>query len=145
MKKIFILGLIFIFSFLLVGASEIDEEIQKLKDFSGEELPGIAGKLFGNERINLYITNNEGEEIIVGIITEDKKFKDILNEEVENPTLIAYTDEAILRDIGNSEDVLGSFENALSEKRITYKAVGLGNKIKFGFLRVLASVTGWFR
>ncbi len=145
MSKIFCLSLVLVFSFLLVGASEVDSTLEEIKKFSGEEIPGVAGKLFGNERMDIYISMNNGEEIVVGIVTENKKFVGAQKEGIENPTLRVYTDEKTLKEIQNSEDVLGSFETALNNEDIDYEAVGFGKKIKFGFLRFLSSVTGWFR
>lgn len=143
MKKILFASFIFLLSLsVALAQSEIDVEskISAIKEFEGQELPGIVGKVFGNERINFEIDNLG----TIGIITEDKTFKTIQLGALENPTIKAYSNEETLRNIESSSDPLKEFESALDSRDITYKGVGL-NKIKISFVKTIHSISKWFR
>ncbi|MEA3329618.1 MAG: hypothetical protein U9Q06_02635 [Nanoarchaeota archaeon] len=142
--KLILLGIFFLSFICLATANEIDSKVSELNQLSGEELPGIAGTLFGNERINLFITSNTGEIETIGIVTENKFFISLEQGELTDPTLSVYTDETTLRTIQDSEDTLKAFQEALDNKTISYKAIGFRKKIKFGFLKLIVKVANWF-
>ncbi len=142
-KLVLLFGILFLFSFASAQI-QVNEKINFLKQFEGEELPGIAGASFGNERMNLYVESGE-EIIVISLITENKKFASVTEGELTNPTLLIYTDETTLKEIENSEEPLGAFESAINDGKITYTGVGFGKKIKFAFMKILAKIVGWFR
>ena len=100
--------------------------------FQGQELPSFAKTLFGNERINLHITLENGESLIVGAETINGIFYQLSENYLENPSLNVYTSETAIRKIALSEDQMAAFRTALDNDGIIYQAVGLKNKIKYG-------------
>lgn len=136
MKQIIIFSLILVimFSFSVIGANNIDSLTNELK---GKEIPAPLGTLFGDERINLHFDLENGEELILGLVTEDDKFKSLEVGELEEPSLNVYTTEAIIKEIENSNNPPLTLKTALEEGTITYKAVGFFNKIKFAVLSVV--------
>jgi hypothetical protein len=142
LKKLFLVLMFLLFTISLTFAQEIDDEILKLQELQGQEIPGIAGRLFGNERINLYVDLNDGTRETITILTKKKIFISLEKGELENPTLIVYTTEQTLRELQNSENILQTFETYLKNGDISYQALGIGKKIKFGFLKILGKVFG---
>jgi len=136
MKKIIIFSLILaiMFSFSAIGASNIDGLTNELE---GKEIPAPLGTLFGDERINLHFALDNGEELVLGLITEDDKFKSLEVGELENPSLNVYTTETVVKAIENSDNPPSVLKSALENGEITYKAVGFMNKIKFAVLSVV--------
>ena len=141
MKKIYFLCLAFLFSLNLIFAVELIQK-NEFNQFVGKELLGFAGNLIGNERINVYITKEDNSTFIVGVVTEDKKIKSISEGEIEKPTLKVYTDEKTLNEIQFSDDNIKFLKKAIDEKKISYKAVGFGKKIKFGFMTFFGKLFG---
>ena len=92
MKKIIAL----IFCIMLLSTVVIAETPNLLpaEISKGTELPSFARPLFGNQRINLYITASDNQEITSGIVTEDGIIAEVNDKGVEKPTLKAYTKQA---------------------------------------------------
>ena len=61
-----------------------------------------------------------------------------------NPTVNVYLTEKIMTEIEKSENSLMTFRKALDEEKITYQAVGLGKKIKFGIVNLGLRIGSWF-
>ncbi len=119
--------------------SGIVERGQKLQ---GKELPGFAAAIFGTERINVYISSDDGDLEFVSLVTEDKKIKSVQEGQSEDATLNLYISEETIKKIDDSQDVVGAAQKALESKEITYEAIGFFNKIKFGFLSFIFSIFG---
>jgi plastocyanin len=136
MKRITITSLILIimFSFSAISASNIDGLTNEL---TGKEIPAPLGTLFGDEKINIHFEMENGEELILGLVTENNKFKSLEVGKLEKPSLNVYTTEAVIKEIENSNNPPATLKKALEEKKITYKAVGFVNKIKFAVLSVV--------
>ncbi len=81
---------------------------------------------------------------MIGLATEEGTITRAEGEPVENPTLNAYVAEETIRSIAASKNPLRAFQKSLDEKEITYKAVGIGKKIKFSLVYVVARVFSWF-
>lgn len=113
------------------------------KELSGSKLPSAISTLFGNERINIYIAQETGSQIVVGVVTEDKVMKNITIGELSNPTLRIYTTEVALNEIRGSSNPLKALQEALKNKKITYTGVGFANKIKFSFTSLFSRIAGW--
>ena len=110
----------------------------------GTELPGFAKKLFGNERININILLNNGETLQVGLATESGMITIIQFQPITNPTLNAQTTETVIQTIIQSQNPLDTFQAALDNDNITYTAIGLSKKIKYGFISFVTRVASWF-
>ncbi len=163
-KKLFslcslFLGLFLFFSLLVVAEGEADTDdaepeetdsplLAQIEAFQqeliGKELPGILGRLFGNQRISIKIesTSVDEEPLFVGIITEEKVVKSIVVAQVTNPTLEVKVAQAVLEEILNSQNPLPRLRKALAQKEITYKARGFGNRLRFAVVSLFTSFTG---
>src|SRR3989344_7632038 len=107
-------------------------------------LPGMVGKLFGNERINAYLIKSTGDVTVFGLITQDKKIQELGLNEISDPSINIYLDQATLAEIKDSVNPLVRLNQALDEKSIKYEGVGLADKVKLGFLSSLTSFAGLF-
>ncbi|GEM_PF-1462164 len=143
MKKILFLVLCSIMvlqSFALVeNSSPLSIQTAELKtQVEGKDLVGLSGKLFGNEKVNVHVTADDGSEFIVGVETKNKKVMLVTEGGVEKPTLRIYTTEKVIREIVLAHDPVSALQQALQEEKITYKAVGIFNKMKFSFISLFA-------
>ena len=139
MKQILLLLLGIILLLPIVSAEQkavdVEAEIMKIQSqLIGLELTGPIGTLFGDEKINVNLKSASGDELVVGIITEEKKVKAVNLNAVVDPSLEVYTEMKTMAVILVSEKPLLQLQKALSEKKVTYKAVGLWHKLKFAFL-----------
>ena len=139
MKQILLLLLGIILLLPIVSAEQkavdVEAEIMKIQSqLIGLELTGPIGTLFGDEKINVHLARASGDELVVGIITEKKKVKAVNLNAVADPSLEVYTEMKTMAVILVSEKPLLQLQKSLSEKKVTYKAVGLWHKLKFVFL-----------
>ena len=125
---VFLLVLILFFIVNSVYALEPDPELGD--SLEGQELPDYAKKIFGDQKINVYID----EVIFYHIVIEDGVIIEFDVEEINNPTMNMYSSELTFQEIQDSEDPGNAFINAINEDKITYKAVGFFNKIRFSFI-----------
>ncbi len=143
MKKILFLVIISVMmlqSFALVeNSSPLSIQVAELKtQVEGKELVGLSGKLFGNEKVNVHITADDGTQFIVGVETKDKKVMKVTEGGVEKPTLRIYTKQKVIREIMVAHEPINALQVALQDEKITYNAVGFFNKIKFSFISLFA-------
>ncbi len=120
---------------------QLNEAAKQLQD---KKLPGVLGTIFGDEKINFHISRNSGDKFVVGLITEGKMVKNITLNEISEPTLNVYLDEALIAELQSSENPLPVLKKALEENRLSYKAVGFFKKIKFAVLMTYADVVSAF-
>ncbi len=145
MKKI-----IFGFMFLLIICAAfaqnnlVDELKENWDEIKNKELPGFTKKIFGDERINIYVTSSEGKETVIGLVVEDGKFKELSLSKLGDATLNVRGTEKIIKQIKDSKNPLVSFRKALNDETIDYSAVGIAKKIKFGAANFALKVAGWF-
>lgn len=119
----------------------LEAEIMAIqKEAVGQKLTGPVGKLFGDEQINVHLVTANGEEMLVGIITEEKEITALGLNQVADPSLDVYTDEKTAAKILVSANPLAQLQKALGEKKITYKASGFFHKIKIGVLDMFIDV-----
>lgn len=123
-------------------ALSFDNQIDLLREtVLDQELPGFTKRLFGNERMNIHVALEDKEEVVIGMVTAKGAVANVENGELPNPTLNVYVAQETIQKIMTSDNSLNTFQEALQNKEITYKAVGLRKKIKFGFLSLVAK---WF-
>ena len=99
-----------------------------------QELP-TPEVLFGNEKLNIHI-QDDSKILILGIETENNRVKSFTKQELTEPTLNIYTDIETLNQILTTEDPKQTLLDSISEKKITYEAVGIVNKLKFGLINL---------
>lgn len=141
-------GIIVILLFLasMAAASNFEEMVDKsLAEVQGQTLPKPLGTLFGNEQINFHIALNSGGELIIGLITENKQIKSVSAQPVPKPSLNVYTSEETIKKLLMSNNPGLLLRKALDEEKITFKAVGFLNKIKYAFLQTFSNVAALFQ
>lgn len=138
MKKLIAIFISVLISSLVFAESEpaFSEEVNK-SEIIGQDLPVFARSLFGNARINLQITLNDGSMFVYGLVTQNGVVTSLVSEELSNPSLNVYTSEIVAKRLIESDNFFNDLESALSNGDITYKAVGLVNKIRFGFISLM--------
>ncbi len=152
MKKlllILLLGLI-----LSVSSTASKERVSFLEmdntELIGKDLPSVIRPLFGNQRINLVLAldsdpeQDTKKELSWGIVTENGVVTNVIREALINPTLIVKTSQPVITVITQSETPFAELQLALQDGRVSYKAVGLVNKVKFSVVKLLARAAGWF-
>lgn len=145
MNKVGIL-VILLFLASMAAAANFEEMVDKsLAEVQGQTLPKPLGTLFGNEQINFHIALNSGGELIIGLITENKQIKSISAQPVPEPNLDVYTSEDTIKKLQMSSNPGLLLRKALDEGKITYKAVGFLNKIKYAFLSTFSNVAALFQ
>lgn len=140
--------IIFIICILLLStftAADLQKDFEKeMSSLIGSELPGLTKNLFDEERINIYITSQEGKVIVVGIATANGKIGVVSADQLENPTLNVYTTEKVFRRILASKNPLAAFRQSFENVDITYSVVGFLGKIKFGIASFFLGIFDWF-
>ncbi len=146
MKKIMVFAAVFLIMLFSATAESGFVPVlgETLQEVEGQALPGPLATLFGNEQINFHIQLENGEEAVIGLVTENKVVKSVSSSGVAKPTLNVYTSEAVIKEITSSASPPAALLTALKEEKITYKAVGFFNKIKFAFLSVFSNIAALF-
>lgn len=139
---------------LLIGAAvahggtaheELEAQVRAMHaQVQDQELPGALGKFFGNERINIYIAQSDGEKEVVGLRMERRKVVSLSLEELAKPTIKIYTSQETMGEIMNSKNQIQALKKSLDSGKITYSGVGLKNKVKFAFIKGLLKATSGF-
>lgn len=101
-------------------------------------VPGVLATLASGERINAEVTRADGERTTVGIETgPGARVVAVHDEPFERPTLIAWADEATVRRITASDDMVGTTVDAINAGDIGYRDVGFFGAVT-SFLSKLA-------
>lgn len=109
-----------------------------------EYVPGFIKTIFGNERINLEVSLENGSKREYGILTEKGTIISVEKQYLEDPTLNAKISEATINKLLQAEDQVGALKEALDNKEIGYEAVKVKTKVKTFFARIALKVFGWF-
>lgn len=144
-KRLVGLVLFLVFVNITAVCAFSSEDIPALQEeLEGREIPEIAGRAFGSQRINLHI-NTSQEQIIIAIRTTRQRIARVYEDpwEADEVTMNAYTNEATINSIVNSDDPLSEFTAALADGRITYQAVGLFNMFRFSFIHIIINLGNW--
>ncbi len=137
-RLIFLIFLVILSSPVLVFAQDIDEYLENhdklIEDYNKniDSVPKILKKLFGDERIKIYLGHFESTRTF-SAETRNARLISFKEEEIENPTLVVYVNKETLDSIINSENPAASLTSALDSGEIKYEAVGIKTKIKLFF------------
>ncbi len=135
MKTILVFGMVILLFGAMAQAADFTSFFnQASTQLVGQELTGPVGKLFGNERINIYLKVAGDKTIIFSVVTKNKKVDSFDIEELNNPTLKVFTDEATLLAIASSSNPADALKSAVGNKKITYQAIGFFNRMKIGMI-----------
>lgn len=122
----------------------ISELLSTGEDLKGTELPSALGALFGNERINLHVRLNSGEEVVLGLTIENKVIQGIQEGELDDPTMNTYVGEDAINEIMDSDDPTSSLMDALDNREITYRGVGFFNWLKYVIVSIISKIVSLF-
>lgn len=103
-----------------------------------DKMPSFVRTLFGNERINANITLTNGTVITMGGVTKDGKIIEAKEGGIGNPTMEVFVSESAINDITASKDPAGAFKGALDSKRLSYRGVSTGAKVKLSIVSIAA-------
>ena len=103
------------------------EKVMELYSQNEAKVPSFAKKMFGNQRINVYIEDYKN----FNAVTKSGKLSNLEEGSLDNPTLKVYTNKETADKLINGEL---DFKTALKDKLITYEVLGFWNKLKFGFI-----------
>ncbi|MFB6204470.1 MAG: hypothetical protein ABEJ75_02395 [Candidatus Nanohaloarchaea archaeon] len=102
------------------------------------KLPGIVRSLIGDQRINVEITRQGREDLVLGVVMKGVKIARINDTRVENPTLEVNTSMKTVESILNSANPARTLRAKLESGAIDYRVHGAFNRLKFFFLRIFA-------
>lgn len=131
---------IYLLTLMIMAAFVVAELDLPSSGVIGKELPGPIGMLLGDQKINLHINMNSGEEAIISLVTENKVVTDMDIGGVDQPTLRIFTTESALLEVQSADDPLASLKSAAKEGRITYQAIGFFNKMKFSVVSMFVGM-----
>jgi hypothetical protein len=110
-----------------------------------DKIPGFVKRLIGTERINCYVTMNDGTEMKIGAVTKDSAIQELTDKEIGNATLKIYTSEKTILDISSSEKPANMLQEKLRNGEIRYEAIKFTSKAKLGFARFFMNVALFFQ
>lgn len=144
----------YIFMFLLVFSApvfaqeqDVFKELQSLKDVYNEnvdKVPGVLKSLFGNERMNVYIEYQEGDDLILGVVTKNGKVVELKKGEISEPTMKVTLKASLIKSVFASQDPAKEFLDAFNRGEIAYEAYSTTKKIKLFFVKIIAKLLGFF-
>ena len=135
MKKFLIIPIILLLLSPLALAQITEEQLSLAKQFQGQELPGIAKKLFSkNEIVNIYI----GEQTF-NIAVQEHVVQELNQGLSENPTIDVIVTENAFNKLLSSEASGETFKELLDSKEIQLKPYGFFKKMKFGLAKWIAT------
>ena len=131
--------------FLLLCSSfslaSLQAEVDELSvEVEGQVLEGPLATLFGNQRVNIHITLDNGEQMILGLVTKKNVVQSLQAQAVEKPTLKIFATEAAVARIQSSDDPGTELLTAFDNEEVTYQAIGFFNKIKFATISVFVNI-----
>ncbi len=134
MKNVIALSVVLIMLSSSFVFADFNDDVTVLQsEVVGKVIPGPIGFLFGDERMNLHVEMATGEVVTVGVVTDNKVVEEFAAGAIQKPSINIYTDQETMASVQGSDDPLMALRSALDGGEITYSAVGLFNKMKFGF------------
>ena len=106
-------------------------------------IAGIVKWTFGNEKINIYITLENGSVLKFCADVQDA-VAELKEGELPNPTINIYANEGTLRSIMESDDPFTALQVALIDGDIKYEGVGIANAVKLALTNTLSKAYGFF-
>jgi len=119
------------------------EKVNEINSVSGS-IPDEMRAIFGDERINIAVEAENGEEILGCVILRDGKIIEAKKAFLSNPTINARTTEGTVKEIAESESQVLEMQKALNDGRITYEPVGVVATIKVTVIKILNSIFSFF-
>ena len=128
--------------FVLPASAITENEIETilLGDYntfisSNPDVPLIKS-IFGDQVIHINITKTGGNIELAAVTDSDAYITEIESGEPDNPTLLVTSSEETINKILGSDDPASEAMNALKNKDIDYKGVGIKNTIMVGVAKI---------
>ncbi|MDP3990547.1 MAG: right-handed parallel beta-helix repeat-containing protein [archaeon] len=144
MKKVIVLCFVFILLIPIVLSANQIEKDDFFNSIEGQKLPGPLKVIFGNEKVNLYVTLINGGEKSLGIIIVDGVIKDVQTNSLDDQTMNVWVKELTLKNIVESKKPLLTLQSALDNEEIRYEAVSVFGKFKTGVASLVINVISLF-
>ncbi len=103
-----------------------------------DQVPAFVSLIFGNQRINLYISEN-GSETVIGVQTDGTKITELSKEPFDEPTMSVYIARSLIDEglAAKHTDPVSVFTDAWNNGEIKYEAHTYGMKVKMFFAKFL--------
>lgn len=103
-----------------------------------DQMPAFVSRIFGDQKINLCISEN-GSETIIGVQTNGTKIAKLEKESFDKPTMSVYVARSLIDEglAAKHNDPVSIFIDAWKNGEIKYKAHTYGLKVKMFFAKFL--------
>ncbi len=98
------------------------------------------GKVLSDEKMNWYITREDGSTLKVGVVIQNGQLVDFRKGELRDPTINVYTDEGTVKDLLESKDP-EMLKNCIKNGKIKIEGVGWMNGLRIGVMSLLSKFT----
>jgi len=105
-------------------------------------VPEYIFKLFGSDKINIYVELNDGSTSIYNVTTEANKVVQLSKGENKNATINVEISEKVIEDIMGSETPLNEFLGAFNSGKIKYSGSGVEGKVKETGVGITVGIMG---
>ncbi|NOY11661.1 MAG: hypothetical protein GXO67_06210 [Archaeoglobi archaeon] len=99
-----------------------------------------VGKVVKDERMNWYITKDDGSVVAVSVVISGGTVKDFRRGELPDPTMRVYTSEDVVRELLKTRDP-EVLKRDIGSGKIRLEGVGFASKIKAGIASFLTRFT----
>jgi hypothetical protein len=135
MKKLILLAaIISIFLISFANAISLDlPEMQKNVDAYNNNIdkaPAILKSIFGDEKINMNITRDDGSLFRAGMEVVNARIERTVDGGWNDPTIIITTTESAINNVRRSNDPIAAFQEQRDLGQINFEAKGLLTKAK---------------
>ncbi len=105
-----------------------------------QSLPSPVQAIFGNQRVQVNLTRNDGTVETLGVVLSDNEILSFTRHAPANPSMNISTNEATMQQIAQSGNVSDAFIQAVNSGKLTYSAVqGGGGE----FAVFMANIATW--
>jgi hypothetical protein len=149
---IFVLTMALAFTASVPGSAFTFESIQhgvEIYNSGIDNAPGVVKTLLGDEKIQVVVTMADGTVLMAGIETKNAVIVNVIEGEIEDPTIVVEASEDAVTRIYESDDPVTAFEEAKKEGEISVRGTTFTSKLKVSAalastpaLRFFASLIG---
>jgi hypothetical protein len=109
-----------------------------------ERVPSFVKTIFGNERLNVTVTRDNGNLDHVSIETENGLITTITRGSFDAYTMDMRVSEKTINDIAGSNDQASQLKQALDNGEITYTPRTVASTVKTGMAKIFLTIMSWF-
>ncbi len=109
-----------------------------------ENIPNFAKTLFGNERVDLMITMNNGSLEELFFITKNGKIIEYSSNHLQDITIVVEITEEVFDLISSSQKPSNDFAKAMKENKLKVKPKRMASRFKVFAAKSYFKVKNWF-